>query len=229
MPTFEGIDAVNVIVAVVLVVIWAFVAKRYYGPAKPLTKDEIDKHVERLLHMFMTVGVPDGNGGGDVEKALDDFREFAQEDDGKPFYMVNLMKWRDKALFNPAIEGVDGLSVKDADLAYNEKLFYELTKNAGHAAYLSSAFKNAFNFGLTDESDNWGEVAIFRYSSRRDFLNMISSESYRNIVYFKLASMGQIALVPTQPHGLFLNPMPNIPVLLGGISTIGYLLLLLLR
>ena len=57
---------------------------------------------------------------------------------------------------------------------------------------------------------------------------MIASESYLNIVFYKLASMGSIALVPTQPHGLFLNPMPNIPVLFAFLFAIGHLILLLI-
>jgi hypothetical protein len=40
--------------------------------------------------------------------------------------------------------------------------------------------------------------------------------------------MGHIELLPTQPHGLLLNPMPDMPVLLGFILIIAYLVFLLL-
>lgn len=77
--------------------------------------------------------------------------------------------------------------------------------------------------------NHWGEVGIFRYSSRRDFMNMLAGDEYQAMMHFKLAAMGSIAIVPSQPHGLIFNPMPNIPVLLGFVFVIGYLLLLLIQ
>ena len=58
---------------------------------------------------------------------------------------------------------------------------------------------------------------------------MIASEDYRNIVYFKLAAMGQVALVPTQTRGSILNPMPDVPVTLFFLFIIGFLIFLLRR
>lgn len=220
----------NLIVAAVLMTCLGFFSTAYYGPAEPLTQGEIDQYMQQVRHMFETVGVPDGNGGGELETFMTQFRRFAETDDGKPFYMVNLMKWRDKAVFRPHIEGVEGMTPKEADLRYNELLFHELLANASHTAYLSSAIQNALNYGASSEDvDNWSEIGIFRYRSRRDFFNMVGSEDYRNIVFFKLASMGTIVLTPTQVHGLAFNPMPNIPALLGILLTIGYLVFLLLR
>jgi len=231
MSNYKLLSKTNVIVAVILLIVWALVANRYYGPQEPLSQDEVEQHMANLKNMFMEVGVPDGNGdAGDVEKTMSVFRTFAEQDDGKPIYMVNLMKWRDQTVFRSHIKGVEGMSVEDADLAYNEQLFYELAKNASHTAYLSKAFDNALNFGFnTDQIDNWGEIGIFRYSSRRDFFNMVGSNSYLSMVYFKFASMGHIAIVPTQPHGLLFNPMPNLPVLLAFLFIIGFLVFLLMR
>ena len=42
---------------------------------------------------------------------------------------------------------------------------------------------------------------------------MITSDSYLNIMYLKMVSMGAIAIAiaiaRSQPHGLLFNPMPN--------------------
>jgi hypothetical protein len=82
--------------------------------------------------------------------------------------------------------------------------------------------------GPKESVDQDSEVGIFRYSSRRDFMNMMASEKYQAMMHFKLASMGWIAIVPSQPHDLMFNPMPNTPVLLGFVFIIGYLIVLLL-
>ena len=233
MPSANKLLKTPYIVAAALLIGWSIVAIRYYGPATPLSQAEVEVHLANVENMFTKVGVPDANGGVELEQIMGEFRKLAEEDDGKPIYMVNLMKWRDQALFRPDLEdfeSVKSMSAKDADLAYNEKLFYELAKNASHTAYLGKAFDNAITYGFaSDEANNWGEIGIFRYSSHRDFFNMVGSDSYMNIVYFKLASMGSIAIVPTQPHGLLFNPMPNIPVLLAFGFIVFFLLFLLLR
>ena len=209
----------NWIVAALLLATWIAIAFRYYGPADPLTDAEIDGYMDKVQHMFTTVIVPDDSGIEidplqGLNKALGELRAFAESDNGKPFYMINMMKWRQAPLLPPGVE-FEG-DVNDADARYNDMLFANLARNASHTAFLGSALPNALNYGTSAENDNWGDVGIFRYSSRRDFFEMISSEDYRNIVYFKLAAMGQVALVPTQVHGLALNPMPNLPVLLAG-------------
>jgi hypothetical protein len=216
----------NLLIASTLMIVWSLISLRYYGPATPLSQIEVDVHMDNVRNMFLKVGVPDANGNVELEQILAQFRHFAETDDGKPIYMVNMMKWRDQPLFRPEIQGVEGMSVIDADRAYNEGLFSELAKNASHTAYLAKAFNNAITYGFSGsgDADQWGEIGIFRYSSRRDFFNMIGSDSYLNVVYFKLASMGHIAITPTQPHGLLFNPMPNLPVLLSFIFIIAFLL-----
>jgi hypothetical protein len=226
MSLINKMGKTNLLLASALIIAWVLIAVRYYGPAAPLSQIEVDAHMDNVRNMFIKVGVPDANGNVELKKILAQFRHFAATDDGKPIYMVNMMKWRDQTLFRPEIQGVEGMSTNDADRAYNEGLFYELAKNASHTAYLSKALNNAITYGFSGsgDADQWGEIGIFRYSSRRDFFNMIGSDSYLNVVYFKLASMGHIAITPTQPHGLLFNPMPNLPVLLAFIFIIAFLL-----
>ncbi len=160
--------------------------------------------------------------------AMSDLRHMAERDDGKPIYMVNLMKWREGKLSFPAgAELADSIkSAEEADLAYNEALFWDLLANNSHTAYLARVEPNTLNYGTSADADGWGEIGIFRYNSRRDFFNMITSDSYRNVMYLKMVAMGGIAIAPSQPHGLLFNPMPNIPVLLFFVLTIGYLVFL---
>ena len=162
---------------------------------------------------------------------MGDLRAFAERDDGRAIYMVNLMKWREGELsFPPGADLAGSIeTAEQADIAYNQRLFWDLLANYSHTAYLSSAESNAMNYGTAAgaEADNWSEIGIFRYNSRRDFFNMVTSDSYLNALYLKMVSMGTITIAPSQPHGLLFNPMPNMPVLLFFVIIIGYLLFLL--
>ena len=216
----------------ILAVIWAAVAMLYYGPSNPLNPAEIDNYmtgVEKLL--VANAVMPEGAGltAEGLAGPIAELRAFAERDDGKPVFMINMMRWREGELVFPqGVSNSDVNTALDADMTYNEGLFWTLLHNYSHTAYLSHAEPNAFNYGSTADADQWGEVGIFRYRSRRDFFEMITSEDYNNILYLKLLSMGVIALVPTQVHGLMFNPMPGFPVVLGTAFIIGYLVFLLI-
>lgn len=221
---------INLALAGILLVIWAGAVWFFYAPGTPLSKDEIDSYMGKVQTLLETSFVmPEGSGldPRGLEGAMADLRAFAERDDGKAIYMVNLMKWRQGELtFPPGADLADSIeTAQQADIAYNQRLFRELLANYSHTAYLSSAETNALNYGTSAsaEADNWSEIGIFRYNSRRDFFNMITSDSYLNALYLKMVSMGAITIVPSQPHGLLFNPMPNMPVLLFFLLLVGYL------
>lgn len=224
----------NLTVAGILLAIWATSAWFFYAPTNPLSKEEIDSYMSKVQILLETSFVmPEGMGMDTrgLEGAMGDLRAFAERDDGRAIYMVNLMKWREGELsFPPGADLAGSIeTAEQADIAYNQRLFWDLLANYSHTAYLSSAESNAMNYGTAAgaEVDNWSEIGIFRYNSRRDFFNMVTSDSYLNALYLKMVSMGTITIAPSQPHGLLFNPMPNMPVLLFFVIIIGYLLFLL--
>jgi hypothetical protein len=226
---------VNLVVAGLLLALWSATAWFFYAPTTPLSPPEIDGYmgkVEKLLASSFVMPEGAGLDPRGLAGAVGDLRAFAERDDGKAIYMVNMMKWRQGELSFPAgADLADTITtVEEADVAYNQRLFWDLLANYSHTAYLSSAEPNALSYGTAAgaDADGWGEIGIFRYNSRRDFFNMITSDSYLSALYLKMVSMGAIAIAPSQPHGLLFNPMPNMPVLLFFALTIGYLLFLVL-
>ena len=107
-----------------------------------------------------------------------------ERDDGKAIYMVNLMKWRRGELAFPPGADLAGdiATAEEADVEYNRQLFWTLLANNSHTAYLASAEPNALNYGTVvgGDADGWGEIGIFRYNSRRDFFNMITSSNWNS-------------------------------------------------
>ena len=220
-------------VAGTLLALWAAIAWFFYAPATPLSEQEIDAYMAKVQTLLeKSFVMPEGVGldSRGLEGALADLRSFAERDNGKAIYMVNLMKWRQGELSFPPGGDLAGEieSAEEADIIYNERLFWTLLENNSHTAYLASAEPNAFNYGTSADANGWGEIGIFRYNSRRDFFNMVTSDAYLNALYLKEVAMGAIAIAPTQPHGLPFNPMPNMPVLLFFVLSIGYLVFLVI-
>jgi hypothetical protein len=98
-------------------------------------------------------------------------RKFGLEDDGKQFFMVNLVKYFDKPQYP---DGTGGASTsREADNRYVRNTMPMLLKRACHPYGL---FKPVMNLsGISRDEIAWDGVSIVRYRSRRDFLNMVTS------------------------------------------------------
>lgn len=137
-------------------------------------------------------------------------RHFLINDDGKPFYMVNLMKLREHADYP------DGLfpevkTGKQADDRYGRIILPQLLKRGSYPIFLSQKQTNLLR---TDEGTDFFErVGIVRYRSRRDFLNMIASPKFQQGEIHKWASMESTTVVPMR-RILHLNLSIIVPAVL---------------
>ena len=82
--------------AVIFVVFWVW----YGGTGDPLSPDEVDELTGR-----MTAGA-EARGAEPDTHLIGAFRTLAAQDDGREFYMVNLMRYREKAVY-PEGSGYD--------------------------------------------------------------------------------------------------------------------------
>ena len=104
-----------------LIALWGAVAWFFYAPATPLGEQEIDAYMVKVQTLLeQSFVMPEGSGldPRGLEGALADLRAFAERDDGKPVYMVNLMKWREGELSFPAgADLANGISTaEEADI-----------------------------------------------------------------------------------------------------------------
>jgi hypothetical protein len=160
-----------------------FLLWHYRLCSKPLTKAEIDR-------LSAKGGYDDMNAN---EKA--NFRRFMEADDGKPFYMVNLMRFREKALY-PAGEFPDVKTGEDAAKLYNRAVIRELIKRGSYPVFYSKKMANLLS--ESDGTDFFEHVGIVRYRSRRDLLNMAESPVYAECIKHKWASLEKTVAVPTR-------------------------------
>ncbi len=171
--------------------------------SQPLSEDEVDAYLDKMAQ------------GGKHETPLQDkelanARAFFLADDGKPFYMVNLMQYRETAVYPHDIHP-EVKTGREANALYSKAVVKELLKRGSYPVFLSQKTADLFSAG--EGTDVFEEVGIVRYRSRRDMLEMAASPSFQAAEPHKWASMEKTVVVPTRKI-LLLDPTVIVPALL---------------
>jgi hypothetical protein len=172
-------------------------------------KGRLSKHeVEIFISSFEAKGVS--------ERALSNIREFLEQDDGREFFMVNLLEIK-----SPKRESQKLL------MGYFKKFMSGMILRGGHPFFLAkTAAKNIENLNC-EHADNWTSVGIIRYRSRRDFaqivLNTFGSEHHAD----KLLSLKKTLAFPSTTTLFFGSPKIIIVLALGLAAAVAQVWLLL--
>lgn len=150
----------------------------------------------------------------DKQDMLARVRAWAEADDGKPVYMLNLMR------YNAKLDDVPGApkdfkgSPKEANLLYEDKAIGMLVAKGGVGASYGSETqgRNLISIGKDPALDNWNRVLVIRYPSRRHFLELISDPAYAPIEPYKMMAL-RLLLVPTSGDLV----VPDYRLVLGGV------------
>lgn len=180
--------------------------------SKPLSGAEVDTYLDKLA--------PDDRKqeSSDAEQRAG-FHTFLRADDGKPFYMVNLMQYRKQAVYPDGLHP-EVKTGREANALYSKAVVKELLKRGSYPVFLSRKLANLYSAG--EGTDFFEEVGIVRYRSRRDMLEMASSPPFQAAEPHKWASMEKTVVVPTRKLILF-DPTVIVPALLLIGTTIGKL------
>jgi hypothetical protein len=152
-----------------------------------------DAEVDALLAEMQTrAGKPVGTG--EESPLLKQFRELAASDDGREYVMVNLLKFRAKALYPEGSSfGDDPLAAKDR---YNRAIIPLLLKYGGHPVFLGQV---QGRFIHQDAAEDWDQVGMVRYRSRRDMLRMAVEIAGLGVEIHKWASLEKTQVFPVKP------------------------------
>ena len=172
-------------------------------------KGRLSKHeVEIFISSFEAKGLS--------ESALSNIREFLEQDDGREFFMVNLLEIK-----SPKRESQKLL------MGYFKKFMSGMIPRGGHPLFLAkAAAKNIENLNC-EHADNWSSAGIIRYRSRRDFaqtvLKTFGSEHHAD----KLSSLEKTLAFPSTTTLLFGSPKIIIALALGLAASVTQVWLLL--
>jgi len=160
----------------------------YGGKGKPLTAVEVDA---LLAEIKKRAGKQDSEEESPI---LQQFRDLTQNDDGREYYMLNLLKFRKKALYPEGSSyGDDPLAANDR---YNRAIIPLLLKHGGHPVFLGQV---QGRFIHPEHADDWDQVGMVRYRSRRDMLKMAVEIAGLGFDIHKWASLEKTQVFPVKP------------------------------
>lgn len=126
------------------------------------------------------------------------FQAFLDRDDGRPFYMVNLMQYRAKAAYPGGLlpDGTPAgdMTGREAGHRYERMVIPELLKRGCYPVFAARKLANFLSAG--GDTDFFEEVAVVRYRSRRDLLAMAAGRAFLAGVPHKWASLEKTVAVP---------------------------------
>lgn len=130
-----------------------------------------------------------------AEKAdsLKRLRAWAEADDGRPVYMLNLMR------FYPQVKALPGgpspsMAPKASNAFYESKALPMVLKVGGSAPFMGET-QGANVLSYAPEGDHWSRALVIRYPNRRAFLSLLADPAYPAIFPFKVAAL-QLILAP---------------------------------
>jgi hypothetical protein len=151
---------------------------------------------------------------GRKEAILKAVRAWADADDGKPFYMLNLMRFYKEVQKIPGAPAFAGTPVQ-ANTYYESQATALLVPNAGSAPVMANTQGRNVMSSTSDAPglDDWSRVLVVRYPNRRAFLQLIADPRYAPIEPYKAMAL-EFVLVPLQDFNVVPDPHVIVGVLL---------------
>ena len=192
---------------VLLILYLAFCA--WHSPrAHKLTKAEIDHY----LAIIEKLPLPPEEAKAIISR----LRPWAEADDGKPFYMFNLIHFFPQLRTFPGAPEFKG-TPRESNVHYMKGI---RSLWLSHAAYPTfNGVPQSENLINIQPERTWGQMTVVRYPSRRTFLKLLSDPSYGPVEPYKFMAM-ELDLVPVSGDTV----IPDLRWVLGG----GFLILFLL-
>jgi len=135
--------------------------------------------------------------GADQHNDLGTLRAFLEQDDGREFFMLNLVKIAPGDIPDPD----DGAPVSGRKVMarYTGPFMKRLFQHGGHPAMAARPVGGYVDAWNTGANPGWSIVGYMRYRSRRDLMELAGDESFASIHKYKIAATAETFSFPTQP------------------------------
>ena len=131
-------------------------------------------------------------------------KEFFEPGPQGPIYMVNLLKFKDKAEYPDGRE--TQLTGAEAYKLYSDAVSDLLPAFGGQGAF----FAKVERLMLGEVEELWDQVAIAVYPSRQAMLEMMQSDIMKDISQHRAAGLaGQLNIETASPQGTWFENRPN--------------------
>lgn len=172
----------------VALVAYAIFLAWYVNWRGPLSRAEI----ETLMSRMTTNGV--GRGDHDEMSVM---RRFLEEDDGREFFMLNVIRMADGDVPDP----VSGQMrpAREVLQGYTRMFLPALFARGGHPALAARRIGGMLDTWGLQEVPQWSMMGYMRYRSRRDVAHLVCDPRFGGAHAFKFAAMPQTFNFPTRP------------------------------
>lgn len=189
------------IVAALAVVLMLTTFFWYRGSGSPLTEHEINAYQTRIDALpAATRGFLQGM----------DVLAFMRGDDGRAVHVVNLFQ------LNTASAAPDSLSGEESLARFSRSMLPIWLKHGGYPVF-------SMPVAATGEAQPWEFVSVVRYRSRRDFMEVVLDEGYRQALPDRLAA-SKLNLRVTSSGNEFPRPLMLLFALSAAVLSFTYLL-----
>ena len=151
----------------------------------PLSSEEINHFVDIL------------EANGSTHDRIVEINRFMEEDDGKHFYMMNLLDLTDNPPELPAT-GLDA-SAEELMTHYMEYMSPALFSRACHPAFFGRVVADALDLSGIENAESWDQAALYRYRSRRDMIAIATNPKFLERHDYKIASLEKTIASPVKP------------------------------
>jgi hypothetical protein len=181
----------------------------WHSPRKgKLTREEIDHYLESVAKLPLPA---EGS-----REALARIRSWAETDDGKPVYMLNLIRFHPQLHRFPGAPDFQG-TPEQANAFYERRISFLWLGNASYPVVVGRA-QGKDLLPAPPALDDWSRVLVCRYPSRRTFLKLLADPAYAPFAPYKFMAV-EIVLVPVSGDAV----VPDLRWVVGSILLILFL------
>ncbi|MEM9912790.1 MAG: hypothetical protein AAF922_18680 [Pseudomonadota bacterium] len=157
----------------------------------PLTDAEIDAFMQTQAEVVGTTWAD--------EVA---FEEFLRNDDGRPFVMINLMEYQEIAQYPDGTASDGAMTGKQAGSLYGQAVLPQLLIRGSYPVARADRHNTIIN-SVGQTAGEFDSFAMVRYRSRRDLIDMLSSDAFRIANDHKWASLENTLVAPSNSAASF--------------------------
>lgn len=201
----------------IAILVYATFSFWYVGVRGPLTEAEIEAYMSRL-----TASSP-----SPPAERLEVMRSFLRADDGREFFMLNLVRVH-QAPVTPPGGGVP-LPAREVLEGYSRPFMRALFARAGHPAYFGRAAGGYVEQWNVAPNPGWSFGAAIRYRSRRDVMELVTDPRFTDIHGFKTTAIETTFAFPTSPGFVVFGPRVFVALAVALLAALVQLLVVQLR
>lgn len=150
----------------------------------PLSDEEVEEFIAVMT------------GNGLAPDRVDYYAQFLRDDTGRQFLMVNNIDMNENP---PAVEGAPANADADTLMGlYMKHMIPQLLKRACHPVLMGPVVYPVIDITGIEGAEQWTAAAMFRYRSRRAFMEIISNPDILGPHDFKLAALDKTIAYPIE-------------------------------